>query len=36
MVFKPGRPKPPIWRILLYMVLATGVIILFGVLRTYM
>ena len=34
-MFDPNRPKPPIWRILLYMVCAMAVIFLSGVLRTY-
>lgn len=35
MRFKPNRPKPPLWRIVLYMVLAFAVIIVFGMLRAH-
>jgi len=33
--FNPNRPKPPIWRILLYIALAVLVTFLFGLLRAY-
>ena len=34
-MLNPNRPKPPLWRIVLYMVLAVLVIYLFGLMRTY-
>jgi len=34
MKFGPGRPKPPVWRIFLYMLLGVVVIFVMGVLRS--
>jgi len=35
-LFKTNRPKPPIWKILLYMILSILAIFLLGLLRTHM
>jgi len=35
-LFKPNLPKPPVWKILLYMVLSILAIFLLGLLQTHM